>query len=96
MFWWFLLLLHLGLKFIHANVSGLCFSGVFKGIGATAAAGYAAQGSNAQDHLPSAVVQSMPAQERLSGHETSSHPNPGKQLLSIIVLIEMAGYIDGC
>lgn len=53
------------------------YSGVPKGAGATAAAGHAPQGCEAQDHLPSAMVQRSPAEERVSGHETSCHLDSG-------------------
>lgn len=66
-------------------VFSLC-SGVLKGAGATAAAGHAAQGCNAEDHLPSALVQRSPAEKRVSGHETGSHLDTGKHMRNIYFL----------
>lgn len=38
------------------TLTDLHFSGVLEGAGATTVAGRAAQGSNAQDHVPAAMV----------------------------------------
>ena len=53
-------------------------SGLLERAGTTAAAGHAAQGRNAQDHLPPALVQGSSAEERVCGHETGSYRHPGK------------------
>lgn len=60
------------------NLVCFAFSGILEGTGATKGAGHAAQGCNAEDHLPSALGQSSPAEERVSKHETGSHCYPGK------------------
>jgi len=52
-------------------------TGVPEGAGAAAAAGHAAQGRDAQDHLPAALVPSPAAAQGVSGHEGGGHLDPG-------------------
>lgn len=61
-------------------------SGVSKGAGTTEAAGCAAQGRDAEDHLPSALVQSSPAEAGVPRHEEGSHLDPGKHRYTIYLI----------
>lgn len=67
-------------------VCSLC-SGVLEGARATAAAGHATQGCNAQDNLFAAVVQSSSAEKRVSGHETGGYPHSGKHSCHTLLLL---------
>ena len=52
-------------------------AGLPEGAGAAAPAGHPAQGRDAQDHLPAALVQSPPAEDRVPGHEAGGRRAPG-------------------
>lgn len=52
-------------------------TGVPQGDGAAAAAGHAAQGRDAQDHLPAALVPSPAAAQGVPGHEGGGYRDPG-------------------